>query len=605
MNLSRKLWTGLGLCLCLGACKTSTSLTQIRLSLSKGYLYHPDSVEVRWQAEGVQEVSIEGVATGLPPTGSKRLYFDETSNYKVVAKNEKESTARNINVPIRIFTLQVKADTLLKKGDMSTLSWKAPYAQRVSIRGVDEQLPASGKMYIEPTTDTTFHFEAYTADGHITEKEVTIRVIAKDRFWVSKPYLHTRERSAIHWNFPDATQIKITSEVDDTLMTREPSGSFMSTPLGEQEAERKYLLNVEKKNGEVVTQKLTLKKIIPYLNLQARPEKISKGDKVKLRWNTRFIKDISLNGVAYNLPSKGEIKVTPLKKTIYQLSGIDDQGERHSTQVTVGVHYRKYIKGLVDINQLLPQTILFEITQVNLNEYPKRVTLRVIAVDTAGNFVSGLADSPALQQRYFSRLVETVGKQRKIQDFSVKEVNEMISKPYAINLTLDYSGSMSGAIGYVEQATQALIVKKHKQDVMSIVKFDDQFKTITPLAQEEQKLLQSYPLRGMRGFGGGTALYASIDEGLRSLDSTNYNRTMILLTDGQENSSFVHQATHAFRASQVVKKSRAAHVPMQIIALGNAPNQNIIDALAYLTGGYAYFAQGRQEVEKIYQEMSR
>ncbi len=94
-----------------------------------------------------------------------------------------------------------------------------------------------------------------------------------------------------------------------------------------------------------------------------------------------------------------------------------------------------------------------------------------------------------------------------------------------------------------------------------------------------------------------TALYDAVLAGLHQLHSETGLRVVVVLTDGQDNSSTT-------RLEQVIERSIRDSIPIYAIGLGGA-NRQVLDSLAQGTGGRSYFTQDPKTLAAVYAEISR
>jgi len=171
-------------------------------------------------------------------------------------------------------------------------------------------------------------------------------------------------------------------------------------------------------------------------------------------------------------------------------------------------------------------------------------------------------------------------------------------------MVLDYSGSMSSSISVLETAAKSFIGNKRENDRISMVRFDESVVPEIELTKDKNEILNTVIFNGLLNFGGTTALYAAMSDGIESLKN-NDNRTkeMIVFTDGYENSSMFYMGSKAVTAQELAKLANENNIRINIISFGNCVNANLLDALAGYTGGNYYPVSDNTEISGVWTEL--
>lgn len=339
---------------------------------------------------------------------------------------------------------------------------------------------------------------------------------------------------------------------------------------------------------------------------------------VKLDWNTRGLKDVKLiigGEMIPNQPFAGSYKFKFYRDIVVTIEGTDLFGKTVFRSWTIRNIQRPFIRNTISYNEIKndakKRRIMIDIFEVNRDEFPKEVKMKLLVADSLGNFISGLAppDLSLMEaRRIFMEIIETGenGKSDYINNFKVREVTEKINTPYDIALCLDYSGSMQPYRAALESATAALLNSKDDADRFSVVRFTSDLFIDSDLKQSSEDLVQKWTKRKSIAYTG-TALYAGADIALNTFDTTSSNqKVLFLLTDGQENSSFAHAGSgFAYNVQQIAEKARKMGVKIYPIGLGPGVNDKLLQDLAWLTDGKLLLGYEDKDIQGIYGELSK
>ena len=166
-------------------------------------------------------------------------------------------------------------------------------------------------------------------------------------------------------------------------------------------------------------------------------------------------------------------------------------------------------------------------------------------------------------------------------------------------MILDSSGSMEGSMGGVISAASSLIDMLDRYDEAEIIDFDSRVKMIHEFSDDQESL------RGVLGsvtVGGSTALYDSISKGIRDVQERDGMKALVLLTDGKdENAKGERQSRTTF--GELKELLESSNVPVYMIGLGSGVDKNVLDTIAGLSRGTAYYAAETDAVKKIYEDI--
>ncbi|MFW6227781.1 MAG: vWA domain-containing protein, partial [Bacteroidota bacterium] len=568
-----------------------------KFRLSETQIELGDSVELSWEVPKAKNVWLNEKSNVVPLTGSMMVSPDTTTYYALtIQKNNRKSFTkrRKVNVvkpEVVFFSLPDSATD----EDRITVRWQAEHADYVMIDGISDTLRKVGSAKV--SYDTT-RLVSLTAYGKYNKAVVTdtINIQIIEDYGISQNTIYRGDTLSISWKTKFSDYVWFQG-MDTTLSS---VGKLTVKP----EKDTVYNLYVARQSGiKELYASFPVKVRKPNIRYFWGESSILKGDWATLSWSVNGYDYVSIDNIGSNLPRKGARRVSPDETTTYVLRVKDGDQEIRMEKTLKVFPYRKYIAGTRHVEQVHENMpLMLDILSVDRSNYPDKITLRAVVVDTAGYYISGLAaqgNNSETGYRFFRQLSEISEAGRKTLPFEVREVQESASTPYDISLVLDYSGSMGGTIRYLEEAVYHFIRQKYINDKISITKFDDKIKTEAPLFMDADSILQRFKFTGLAGFGGHTALYAATDRGLAELDSSKRHKVVILFTDGNENASFQFFGDKAVTANQLAKQLRDQKARLIIISYGTGTNTEILYELAALADGKIYFVQSPDFIQQV------
>ncbi|CDM66482.1 VWA domain-containing protein [Pyrinomonas methylaliphatogenes] len=219
------------------------------------------------------------------------------------------------------------------------------------------------------------------------------------------------------------------------------------------------------------------------------------------------------------------------------------------------------------------------------------VTLTVTVTDTYGRYVTGL------DKRHF-----TV--------FDEKEPQEILffsdsDAPASIGIIFDVSGSMSGEkIHRAREALSRFIETSHERDEYFLIGFNSQAQLLMDRTRDSRAILDKLTFVQTRG---NTALYDACYLGVEKLSHSTYpKRAILLISDGQDNNS-------RYTRSELQRLLKESDVIIYAIGImgdsdANSPlgmqGQAILDELASISGGRAFFPRTTAEMNEIFERIA-
>ncbi len=561
-----------------------------------------DSVTITWVTKNVKHLYCKEIGEKeLPLSGSVKVGPRTNTNYLFIAKRGRKEKRKELRV---IVTYPVFDDVNIPDeiSDEETLSinWDILYADFIKFDGFDDEFPANGKIPLKISNDTVIKIIATNRFGY--EKEYAKKVKVKYVELFSYPQRVPKNSAAnISWSYKNTDSIEFVGYNNGL-----PPQGELYIPMKEFS---KFRVNIYRKDCTYEVKDFSIQVYNSKIKYFNGNKSFFKGDEIIIKWEVEDADSVKLSCSNKPQELKGYFKYKPegdelITLTTY-LSGLQDQ-----RSFLTHIINRKYISGETDYSNLKRNIRLdYEIFATDLSEFPDIVKLYVLVVDSAGNFVHGLAPpiiSEKETKKYFLGLVETYygGRNNPITDFSVEEFVSNEVDPKNISMILDYSGSMLEPIGALEYAAKSFINNKHKEDYLNIIKFDDHIENLNNLTKENDVINNHYfKPQGLKGFGGGTALYAAIGEGVYNLKDTDRAKEIIVFTDGYENSSFFVEGAKAVSALQIAEMAKESGIKINCISFGDEVNKNLLEVLAAYTGGKYFDVHSDKEITGVWSEL--
>jgi Ca-activated chloride channel homolog len=216
---------------------------------------------------------------------------------------------------------------------------------------------------------------------------------------------------------------------------------------------------------------------------------------------------------------------------------------------------------------------------------------------------SDLVSLPVTVTDISNRLVTGLGKQHfEVFEDKVKQEISFFSDddaPVNLGIVFDVSGSMKGKLDRARDALKAFIDTSHSDDDFFLVGFNQRANLLAEFTDGES-LSNKLTLVDPKGQ---TALYDAAYLGIEKVKQGRHTRNaMLLISDGQDNSS-------RYTYSEVRKLLKEAGVQIYCIGIveigGSAGSsldmqgQAILEEIAQMTGGKAFFPRSPVELEEI------
>lgn len=237
--------------------------------------------------------------------------------------------------------------------------------------------------------------------------------------------------------------------------------------------------------------------------------------------------------------------------------------------------------------------------QKALNEFDKGlvitntdlITVTVTVTDTYGRYVSGLGKGA------FTVLDEK--KQQEITFFSDDDA------PVSVGVIFDVSGSMSGdKIKRAREALSKFIQTSHNSDEYFLIAFNQRAQLLLDKTRDGNAVLDKLTFVQTRN---NTALYDACYLGVEKVQrGAHPKRALLLISDGQDNNS-----RYTFNElRRLLKESDVTLYGVGILSGADAGSglgmegQSILDELASVSGGKAFFPRSNAEMDDIFEQIA-
>jgi Ca-activated chloride channel family protein len=219
------------------------------------------------------------------------------------------------------------------------------------------------------------------------------------------------------------------------------------------------------------------------------------------------------------------------------------------------------------------------------------ITLTVTVTDIYGRFVSGL------NKNAFSVLDEK--QPQEITYFSDDD------SPVSVGVIFDVSGSMSGdKVRRARDALSHFIQTSHDRDEYFLIAFNNRAQLLMDRTRDGNAVLDKLTFVQTKN---NTALYDACYLGVERVQrGAHPKRALLLISDGQDNNS-----RYTFNElRRVLKESDVVLYAIGILGGGDVGSslgmegQSILDELAGVSGGKAFYPRGPAEMDDIFEQIA-
>jgi Ca-activated chloride channel family protein len=219
------------------------------------------------------------------------------------------------------------------------------------------------------------------------------------------------------------------------------------------------------------------------------------------------------------------------------------------------------------------------------------ITVTVTVTDTYGRYVSGLG-----------KAAFTVLDEKKPQEITFFSDDDA---PVSVGVLFDVSGSMSGdKIKRAREALSKFIQTSHNADEYFLIAFNSRAQLLLDKTRDGNAVLDKLTFVQTRN---NTALYDACYLGVEKVQrGAHPKRALLLISDGQDNNS-----RYTFgELRRLLKESDVTLYGVGILSGSDAGSglgmegQAILDELASVSGGKAFFPRSNAEMDDIFEQIA-
>lgn len=219
------------------------------------------------------------------------------------------------------------------------------------------------------------------------------------------------------------------------------------------------------------------------------------------------------------------------------------------------------------------------------------ITVTVTVTDTYGRYVSGLGKNAF-----------TVLDEKKPQDITYFSDDD---SPVSVGVIFDVSGSMGGdKIKRARDALSKFIQTSHNMDEYFLIAFNSRAQLLLDKTRDGNQVLDKLTFVQTRN---NTALYDACYLGVEKVQrGAHPKRALLLISDGQDNNS-----RYTFgELRRLLKESDVTLYGIGILSGSDAGSsmgmegQGILDELASVSGGKAFFPRSNAEMDDIFEQIA-
>lgn len=271
------------------------------------------------------------------------------------------------------------------------------------------------------------------------------------------------------------------------------------------------------------------------------------------------------------------------------------------SDVTDSVKRQFLLTSTKHVDSAKPSDIQMEISRIETKSYPQEIRLFAKIFDTTGHYITHIAPPYSSDQRYWYLLKEKLGRSNvTIDSFRVREYGDADSIPYAIMLSVDFSGSMTGVMDAISMGTELFVNMKQPQDRIGISTFAKDYTLKVPMWKDKEIIVNKFKSTFLEGQGYYSGLYDAIMKSMEAFTTEipdTVPKVIVIFSDGEDNYSKT-------RLKMILDTAKTKDVNIFTVGFGY-PNDEIMRQIAQYTGGKYYRAKTKEELVAIFLDIYR
>jgi len=255
-----------------------------------------------------------------------------------------------------------------------------------------------------------------------------------------------------------------------------------------------------------------------------------------------------------------------------------------------------FITSKRDIKDFEPRGVQFVVSGIDTRK-PNSIKVRAHIIEGNDTYLAGGNNN--IKNLWCEVVDSTANGDRKITNYSVREITEEFRVPVALAVVLDHSGSMGEKRALsMQDAVSKLISEKKEEDILSIIKYDGKVNVEVNQTNSTDILKNGFKKTGLQGYGGLTAVTDAIAEAIVELRKApnSIEKSVVVFTDGFENSSKLKQ-------DSVIAMARAENITIYAVDFGTNINPDFMVKFAELSGGFYHHIYKTEEFDLVFRDI--
>ncbi len=209
---------------------------------------------------------------------------------------------------------------LIEYGEEIELSWNVneKKARKLSLEGLYDSLPLTGKLTLKPDTTVTYRFIIEQKRDEPIKKGYRVRVnVPEFVYFVAPDSTNDEDLFTIRWATRNIKRVDL-----EGFQTNLPPSGSLKVRLDSTKVLRLVGMNV-------VGEKISVEKRVKITNLEdfQAPEEIYTGDSATITWKFKLADYVEINGMNKQFKTTDTLKVAPKASTKYRFTIVSKNGD--------------------------------------------------------------------------------------------------------------------------------------------------------------------------------------------------------------------------------------------------------------------------------------